>query len=351
MTTVLCTLYNSLYLDKGLVLYDSLRECAKDFKLYVLCMDEKCYEILTELCLPNQFPIRLRDFENDELIKAKGNRSFGEYCWTCSSSLIKYVLIEFEEPVCAYIDADMFFYSDPNVLFKELEDNGASVMVTPHRFDWLDRKEENKVGRYCVEFNLFKNNKESITLLDTWICQCIEKCAAVGDGKYWGDQKYTDNWVEDYSFVMATNNLGAGVAPWNLSQYKMSSKWETDRIIISNQKEVILVFFHFENLQFHSGGIIEGVIRFRWNTDFILYRELYSKYINRLADKKKYLRDNYSIDLNVTVHPVLAGIKVPSLIKRTLGNLFVKGGLSHLLFVSLPNKIYGKRAFFITNSI
>ena len=82
MATVLCTLYNSLYLDKGLVLYDSLCECAKDFKLYVLCMDDKCYEVLADLHQEHTIPIRLSDFENgdEKLLKAKENRSFGEYC-------------------------------------------------------------------------------------------------------------------------------------------------------------------------------------------------------------------------------------------------------------------------------
>ena len=49
MTTVLCTLYNSLYLDKGLVLYDSLKACAKDFELYLLCMDDKTYDVLSDI--------------------------------------------------------------------------------------------------------------------------------------------------------------------------------------------------------------------------------------------------------------------------------------------------------------
>ena len=61
MKTILCTLYNTLYLDKGLVLYDSLRECAKDFKLYVLCMDDKCYEVLAGLNQEYHIPVRLSD--------------------------------------------------------------------------------------------------------------------------------------------------------------------------------------------------------------------------------------------------------------------------------------------------
>ena len=69
MKTTLCTLYNSLYLDKGLVLYDSLKECCADFILYVLCMDEKCYDVLSEINADDMIPIKLDDFEDEELLK------------------------------------------------------------------------------------------------------------------------------------------------------------------------------------------------------------------------------------------------------------------------------------------
>ena len=150
MTTVLCTLYNSLYLDKGLVLYDSLRECAKDFKLYVLCMDDKCYDVLSDLNLDRHIPIRLSDFEEGdyELLEAKANRPIGEYCWTCSSSFIRYILRKYNEPFCTYIDADMYFYSDPQILIDEMLLAGKSVMVTPHRFPKKSEKQAEKVANY-----------------------------------------------------------------------------------------------------------------------------------------------------------------------------------------------------------
>ena len=39
---VLCTLYDSNYLDKGIALYYSLIKLEVPFKMYVLPMDEKC---------------------------------------------------------------------------------------------------------------------------------------------------------------------------------------------------------------------------------------------------------------------------------------------------------------------
>ena len=134
MRTTLCTLFNSLYLDKGLVLYGSLKECAKDFELYVLCMDEKCFEVLTDIgegCLK---PVLLCEVENEQMLEAKSNRPFAEYCWTCSSRLIQYVLDTFNPECCTYVDADMFFYQDPQLLVDEMLCAGKSVMMVPHRF-------------------------------------------------------------------------------------------------------------------------------------------------------------------------------------------------------------------------
>ena len=100
MKTILCTLFNHYYLDKGLVLYDSLKDVSKDFKLYILCMDDRCYDIFIAINYPEIIPIKLSEFEDKEMIEAKGNRTFGEYCWTCSSSFILYVLETFKEPIC-----------------------------------------------------------------------------------------------------------------------------------------------------------------------------------------------------------------------------------------------------------
>ena len=166
MKTTLCTLYNSLYLDKGLVLYDSLMACAKDFELYVLCMDDKCYEVLKDLDQEHHIPIRLSDFErgDDSLLKAKANRPAGEYCWTCSSSFIRYILNKYNEPICTYIDADMRFYSTPEPVFQTMREKECSIVIVPHRFysDEFERSEGPKTGFYCVEFNTFVNDKNTL---------------------------------------------------------------------------------------------------------------------------------------------------------------------------------------------
>lgn len=97
-------------------MYESLEKVCDEFVLYVLCMSDKCFEILTDLNYQNLIPIKLEDFEDEELLRVKPFRAVGEYCWTCSPSLIRYVLMTFNPKYYAYIDADLYFYSDPKVV-------------------------------------------------------------------------------------------------------------------------------------------------------------------------------------------------------------------------------------------
>ena len=111
-----CTLFDSNYLDKGLVLQHSLENVMTDYTLYILAMDDKCYNILSDIGLNNTVIISLSEFEDEELLEIKKQRSRAEYCWTCSANLIDYVFETYHESYCTYIDSDLFFYKNPKIL-------------------------------------------------------------------------------------------------------------------------------------------------------------------------------------------------------------------------------------------
>lgn len=322
MTTVLCTLYNSLYLDKGLVLYDSLCECAKDFKLYVLCMDDKCYEVLTDLHQENHIPIKLSDFElgDEELLKAKGNRSFGEYCWTCTSSLVRYVLKKNNEPICTYIDADMYFYNDPQILVDEMLDAGKSVMVTPHRFPKDKEYLAKKVGKYCVEFNTFANNSEGLQALEYWRNRCVECCSNLGDGIHWGDQKYLEELVEKFDCMHVCQNPGAGIAPWNISLYSIGNSKESAVFYKLANKIIDVVFYHYQGIIYSSRSRISITVQSgKPNIDYNLVEDLYHNYLLKIENKKRYLEKKYYIEFLLKRHPSSnKGGRIRNAFRRTL---------------------------------
>lgn len=310
MKTNLCTLFDSNYLDKGIVLYQSLENNAKNFCLYVLAMDDKCYDVLTELNFSNLEPIRLKDFENASLLKAKANRSRGEYCWTCSSSLIKYLFEQFNLDYCTYIDADMYFYQDPQILVNEMIFSGSSAQVVEHRFARNDKREW-RVGTYCVQFNTFKNDKIGLQILDEWVDKCLECCSQIPDGVHWGDQKYLDPIVEKYrNRVNVLENLGGGVAPWNVSQYKYVSTIANNIVFQEkiSHKMFELIFYHFEGVTYISRNKISAPTYLDTKSNRII-TALYSDYLIKLERVKKMLASNYSIGYLLKEHPVQKAFK------------------------------------------
>jgi len=307
MKTVLCTLYNSLYLDKGLVLYDSLKECCPDYVLYVLCMDDRSYEVLSEINVERIVLIRLADFEKDiqSLNDAKQNRPFGEYCWTCTPFLILYVIEKYKESICTYIDADMYFYHDPQLLVNEMLDAGKSVMMVPHRFTSQNESEAQKVGTYCVEFNVFKNDPSGIEVLNHWCKQCLECCSNLGDGIHWGDQKYMDEWPVAFTDqVHVCEHPGAGVAPWNLEWYRNYDLATNTVVYQKNEVTVPVVFYHFQSIAYFSRKKINtNVASNNPSVDYQMVEQIYEPYLRHIDEKKQLISRRFGINLLIKHHP------------------------------------------------
>lgn len=333
MTTNLCTLFDSNYLDKGIVLYRSLERVSRDFCLYVLAMNDKCFEVLTDLKYPYLKPIRLEDFENEALLEARKNRSRGEYCWTCTSSLIKYLLNNKHLDYCTYVDADMCFYQDPQILIDEMIYSGASAQVVEHRFAKGDNRAW-RVGTYCVEFNTFKNDRIGLQILDEWIEKCLDNCSQRADGIHWGDQKYLDPIVEKYrNNVNVLQNLGGGVAPWNIAQYKGVSTIG-DTIVFqerSTKKVFGLVFYHFEGITYKNRNMATAPAYLDSRFSKVV-TGLYADYLMKIEQVKRLLEAKYNIDFVIKEHPVMKDFK---------------GGMGYYLkkigeYLSHPRKFYLK---------
>lgn len=338
----LCTLFNSMYLDKGIVLYQSLEKVSTSFRLYVLAMDDKCYDILSDMRYPYLVPIRLSDFENDKLRHAKMNRGFGEYCWTCSSSLIQYVLDTYNPEYCAYIDADMKFYDDPVSIIEEMVSKNASVSIVGHRFGWYAQKSADIIGTYCVECNVFKNDEKARNLLAIWIGQCIEDCSRKKDGIHYGDQKYLDNWVADYNYVIETENLGAGIAPWNIPQYKLID-YSGDKIRVKcKNKEYIALFYHFEGITYESPTEANIHIYSRWGIDDKLVDLLYTPYLKEIYTANRMLKEKYNLEVMVMHHPALKKISKTEMLKNKL-KYFISSGCVGIFFHIIPRSLYYKK--------
>ena len=263
-----CTLFDSNYLSRALVMFHSLEATGENFKLYAVCFDDLSFQILSKLKLANLVVIQLSDFENEELIEVKKLRTAGEYCWTCTPYVIRYVIDTYKLGQVTYLDADLCFYSKPSVLLDELNNSECSVLITEHRY--TPRYNQSEItGIYCVQFMTFNATEEGLMVLQWWQERCLEWCyARFEDGKF-GDQKYLDDWPTRFKGVHVLQHLGGGVAPWNVQQDKLTS--DKGKLYVN---ELPLVFYHFHSYKYYSDGKHDFASLFHLDTNIVnlIYR-------------------------------------------------------------------------------
>lgn len=253
-----CTLFDSNYVTRGLAMYESLKKHSDNFHLFIFAFDERANILLKKLELDNVTVISLAKFEDEALLSIKSTRSAGEYCWTCTPSVIKYAIETYSLESCTYLDADLYFFANPSILIDEMGEK--SVLITEHRYT-LKYDQSATSGIYCVQFMVFKNSEYGMEVLNWWRDACITWCyARYEDGKF-GDQKYLDDWTKRFQCVHVLKHLGGGVAPWNIQQYKYESG------IFD------IVFYHFHGFKFLENNKIElGNYRLRESDLAFLYK-------------------------------------------------------------------------------
>lgn len=235
-----CTLFDSNYLTKGLTMYDSLVKTEEDFYVYIFAFDDLAKKILLDLKLEHAKIIGLEEFETEELKKKKIERSRGEYCWTCTSFVIGYVLKNFNVEEITYLDSDLYFFNSPEILLVEFRKSNCDILLTKHRYT-PEYNQEDLSGIYCVQFMTFKNNKNAWNALSWWQDRCLEWCFNRREKGKLGDQKYLDDWTKRFSGVHVLENLGGGVAPWNIQQYRCTEGPFIDGFPV--------VFYHYHLFQ------------------------------------------------------------------------------------------------------
>lgn len=295
-----CTLFDSNYLDKGVVTINSLQKYIEKDRIYILAMDEKCHNILRNYYSSNKniVIISLEEFESDELKEVKKTRNRAEYCWTCSANLIVYVLEFYKENYCTYIDADLYFYEDPRCIIRKMEEQNKTVQIIEHRFkmNYDGKLQQLNSGRFCVEFMTFKNVESARKVLDVWKKQILGNCSESMDMNTFGDQMYLNSWEDDYDCVWVTQEKGAGVAPWNFNRYKYSRSID-DKIMLffdKEKEEIPLIFYHYHHISYLSEEEVNINVRIRyWKIDECLMKKLYIAYLEEIEKQKDFIASEY----------------------------------------------------------
>jgi len=330
-----CTLFDRNYLYKGLALYNSLMRNCSEFSLWILCLDKITYDLLDRLKLKNVRLIAMEDFEDQELLSIKDSRSAIEYCWTCTSSLPLYILNKTPSiDSIAYIDADVYFYSDPSVLYEEMGNN--SIGIVKHNYSARYRKYEKIHGKFNVQFLIFKNDPNALECLNWWRKKCLEWCYARYEDNRWGDQKYLDEWSGRFKGVWVFTHKGAGAAPWNIQQYPL--KCANNRIFIDDQE---LIFYHFHQLNILSSETFDLTRGYLLPDDAIkLIYKPYVREINKIITSV--LEKNPGFTYGYNTEYFLRSSSLMTMIK----NMFLRNRLFQILIRKKLGRLWGKGYYF-----
>lgn len=246
MKRFFCTLFDKNYLTRGLALHSSLINHCPDFHLWVLCMDETTFEIVSKLNLEKVTLIKLVDFIDPELLAVKPTRSSAEFCWTSTPSLPLYIFAHFSGiDIISYLDADLYFYSSPEPIFSEFGQN--SIMIIPHRFIPKRKEYVKTVGYFNVSMVTFRRDNNGLACLSWWRKMCLDWCYEKYEKTRMGDQKYLDQFPKLFKKVHILNHLGAGVGTWNVGQYRV---WNNNGQVFIN--DAPLIFYHFADLEIYN---------------------------------------------------------------------------------------------------
>ncbi len=252
MKNCYCTFFDIGYLDRGIVLWNSLERIGDDYELWILCMDNDVYNILHEMELQNIFLIRLKELEDydQDLFIIKKDRSTIEYYFSCKASLALYVLCKSTQAgQVTYIDADVYFFSSSETINSLI--SNSSVAIALHGFSRENIRLE-KFGKYNAGWLNFNNDVKGVSCLQWWRSKCIDWCYDCPEPERFADQKYLDYFSSLVDNVISVNHPGINAAPWNIAGKSVSLS--DGHVTIDGEP---LVFFHFHNLRIVTDNVFD----------------------------------------------------------------------------------------------
>lgn len=293
-----CSYFDKGYLVRAIALHESLmRHEQNPFTLFAVCLDELTRILVERLQLKGVIAVPLHEIEagDEALRQARLNRSQVEYYWTLTPTVILRLLER--EPrmeMITYLDADLYFFSSPEPIFKEFE--GQSVLIHEHRFHEAF-KPALKYGRFNVGLLCFRRDNNAMEVLRWWRDRCNEWCyARLEEGRF-GDQLYLENWPEQFQGVRVLENIGAGVAPWNNMQYSYARN--SDGFIEVDKTP--LLFYHFHALYFSHPRyvVLSKLLAHKFTHELVMFCYLpYVKALHRAIEQVWIYQPDYGFGLN-----------------------------------------------------
>jgi hypothetical protein len=280
MVVRFCTLFDSRYASRGLVMLESLTAYSRPGDaILVLCLDKGARRLVESAGAGRWQAIDIADLGDQDLLALKLHRPHREFCWTCTPALTNWLVHRSKDgDIAVYLDADLMFFDDPRILLEELKD-GGSVLIHEHRYSPDRMWFQPESGRFNVGFVAFDVGPEARRCAAKWRQQTIACCEVDPERGLCGDQGYLNSWPADFPNVRVMRNIGGGVAPWNVNQYAVTS----NPVAVD---AVPVVFFHYHAFQFIMTAkfgvvLVEPAHAYAFSRETI--KTFYRPYIARLT--------------------------------------------------------------------
>jgi len=195
-------------------------------------------------------PSNLSNVKYAEALSKKYAKKSNQLRWSLKSVLLRYLLQEQGIQQAIYLDNDIYFHGNPEVIWSEL--NTACMLLTPHRYpsnpqdrqNWLEANF--RVGLYNAGF--LAVSAAAIPALEWWASCCLYRC----EKNYWrglfDDQKYLDLIPVKYDGVKVLKHAGCNVAGWNF--HELQWRPSSTKVLLNEQDE--LIFMHYNQFTFDS---------------------------------------------------------------------------------------------------
>ncbi len=274
----LCTYFDSRFLPRGLALIDSVKAHTPSFKIYILALDDACFEYLQSLQDANLEIVSLAEYKTYFSIDISKYADKKQFYFSITPNICLFIFDKYQEvDQLFYLDADLLFYQSANYLLEEMGEK--SILICSHHFHPLHQLIATHYGHFNVAINGFRNDSEGLRCLQQWKSDCESWYPGMPDfpHDFFSDQIFLDKWPAMYPSLHIVKNVAIDVAPWNLNNIKITRK---NGIFYADNQELIV--FHFSNLQKVGANT--------WNTNTAKFfisikgpvKEIFVDYINKI---------------------------------------------------------------------
>ncbi len=250
------------YIGLAQVLEQSVRAHSKaDFFIFVA--DDFAADNQPEIPIPSNVVIskKVLAIKEDLWNEMAFKYNLVEFCTAIKPSCFSYLFQEKKYDKVIFVDPDVYFFNNPDLLFAEMGDH--SIMLTPHI---LELQKEFKGdypdylflvnGTFNLGFLALSNTSSSSSFLDWWHNRLQQFCFFDFEKGMATDQKWINMLPSFFSGkeLLISFNKGLNVAPWNYHERKVLK--ENNQLVVVKRDDhtdpVPLIFVHFSGYNYNS---------------------------------------------------------------------------------------------------